>query len=322
VPVIALTANALSGNREMFLSKGFDSYISKPIDVLQLDRELDRWVRPRHMQERRTGERRMGERRTGDRRMTDRREPAGKAPRPEKNLENLENMEKLKNLLPALSLLEGVDLEEGVLRYGGDAEYVEILRSFWTHTPHVLERLRNPAEEFSSLKDYAIAVHGLKGASRGIGAEEVGDLAEELENAAKDGDFRKVREKSGPLVDSLEVLLSNIGRLLEDIAKNLEETGLSKETTSARERRDEPDPALLEKIKDGAARMKILMMEEALRELERYDYDHEGELVSWLREQTEALEYSAVLERLEGRKSAKSAGESPTGSDTMVSNQE
>ncbi|MDR1035252.1 MAG: response regulator [Deltaproteobacteria bacterium] len=45
VPIIALTANALAGSREMFLSHGFNSFISKPIDLVQLDEELARWIK-------------------------------------------------------------------------------------------------------------------------------------------------------------------------------------------------------------------------------------------------------------------------------------
>jgi signal transduction histidine kinase/CheY-like chemotaxis protein len=44
VPIIALTANALVGNEEMFLSNGFSGYISKPIDLVQLDGILAKWA--------------------------------------------------------------------------------------------------------------------------------------------------------------------------------------------------------------------------------------------------------------------------------------
>jgi CheY-like chemotaxis protein len=44
-PIIALTANALVGQAEMFLSNGFDGFISKPIDVLQLNTSLNKLVR-------------------------------------------------------------------------------------------------------------------------------------------------------------------------------------------------------------------------------------------------------------------------------------
>jgi CheY-like chemotaxis protein len=44
MPVIALTANAVSGMREMFLENGFNDFLSKPIDMVQLNRVLAQWI--------------------------------------------------------------------------------------------------------------------------------------------------------------------------------------------------------------------------------------------------------------------------------------
>jgi CheY-like chemotaxis protein len=44
-PIVALTANALAGNEVMFKSKGFDDFISKPIDIRQLNASLNHFVR-------------------------------------------------------------------------------------------------------------------------------------------------------------------------------------------------------------------------------------------------------------------------------------
>ncbi|MCL2008548.1 MAG: ATP-binding protein, partial [Treponema sp.] len=44
VPIIALTANAVVGMRELFLEKGFNDFLAKPIDVVKLDEILQRWI--------------------------------------------------------------------------------------------------------------------------------------------------------------------------------------------------------------------------------------------------------------------------------------
>jgi len=44
-PIIALTANALAGQAEMFMQNGFDDFISKPIDIRQLNLSLNRFIR-------------------------------------------------------------------------------------------------------------------------------------------------------------------------------------------------------------------------------------------------------------------------------------
>jgi len=44
-PIIALTANALEGDKEKFLSQGFDDYISKPIKIQELDRVLAKYLK-------------------------------------------------------------------------------------------------------------------------------------------------------------------------------------------------------------------------------------------------------------------------------------
>jgi CheY-like chemotaxis protein len=45
IPIIALTANAMVGTERMFLEKGFQAFLSKPIDAFALDLILNQWVR-------------------------------------------------------------------------------------------------------------------------------------------------------------------------------------------------------------------------------------------------------------------------------------
>jgi CheY-like chemotaxis protein/anti-sigma regulatory factor (Ser/Thr protein kinase) len=49
--IVALTANALVGNDEMFMQKGFDGFIAKPIDIRQLDSILNKFIRDKYPQE-------------------------------------------------------------------------------------------------------------------------------------------------------------------------------------------------------------------------------------------------------------------------------
>jgi CheY-like chemotaxis protein len=44
IPIIVLTANAVSGREEMFIENGFNDFLAKPIDISKLDEMLDRWI--------------------------------------------------------------------------------------------------------------------------------------------------------------------------------------------------------------------------------------------------------------------------------------
>ncbi|MCL1827432.1 MAG: ATP-binding protein [Candidatus Cloacimonetes bacterium] len=44
-PIIALTANAMVGNKDLFISKGFNGFMAKPIDTRELDEVLNLWIK-------------------------------------------------------------------------------------------------------------------------------------------------------------------------------------------------------------------------------------------------------------------------------------
>jgi two-component system cell cycle response regulator DivK len=47
IPVIALTAFAMKGDRESLLAEGFDDYIAKPVDIKELPKVVERYLRER-----------------------------------------------------------------------------------------------------------------------------------------------------------------------------------------------------------------------------------------------------------------------------------
>ncbi|MDR2476582.1 MAG: response regulator [Treponema sp.] len=258
VPIVALTANAITGMREMFLEQGFNDYLSKPIEMLKLNEILETWL---------PAEKRIAAR-------------AEKQPREER-----------KALIPPDMAIEGIDLQAGIRRYQEEA-YLEILRSYCVHTPALLEKLNQlaaPFPEKETLGDYVITVHGLKGSTLGICAEGAGKQALELEQAARSGDAKFIESNNGPLIKTIEDMLKKLQELFAHIEQQAKEKPLA----------PSPDPVQLRILYDASKRFKANIMEDALKKLEMYQYESGGDLVQWLREQMDILEYEAVQKRLE-----------------------
>ncbi|MCL2009689.1 MAG: ATP-binding protein [Synergistaceae bacterium] len=265
VPIVALTANALVGNREIFLARGFDDFMAKPIDTMKLDIVLNQWVRDTQDEETlRLAEQAKAQMMEGS-----------KSPDAPRVLEKMS--------------VSGVNLAAGMERYSDETIYLGVLRSFVNHTPGLLSILRNLREE--NLTEYAITVHGIKGSAYGICANEAGGRAEALERAAKAGDFEAVRVSNEAFLALVETLIADLAELLRKAA---EASGANK----PKERLPAPDKALLRKLLEAAEHFKSSQMEEAMNELELYEYETDGELVTWLREQMESLEYDAIKKRL------------------------
>jgi signal transduction histidine kinase/AmiR/NasT family two-component response regulator len=262
VPIVALTANALAGNEEMFLANGFNAYISKPIDIMQLDVALNTWVKNKQSKETLL----------------------------EAEREQLILVEE--NIIEGPGILddffvEGVNLIRGRERYNGEAAYLEILRSYSLHTPALLKKLRYLSPD--ALPEYTVTVHGLKGSSYGICADTIGKKAEELEHAARAGAYKEVLAENGAFIKMVEMLLADLGEVLKKAALGKGE----KQKVSTL------DAAKLSRLLDAVKRYKSILMEEIMAEIESYEYESGQELVQWLREQMDNLEYDAIRERLE-----------------------
>ncbi|MDR0641532.1 MAG: response regulator [Treponema sp.] len=177
IPIIALTANVISGDVKMLLSNGIDDFLSKPIDIPKLNDILEKWV-PREKQTKRPA--RGGPTESSGRRLS----------------------------------IAGVDTRKGKANTGGTEKgYLAILSIFCSEMRENITRIQETLETRDFLL-YTTLVHALKGSARSIGALRLGDRAAELEDMGRKHNLSGLEEKTGPLLTELQELIEEITRVL------------------------------------------------------------------------------------------------------------
>ncbi len=196
VPVIALTANAIVGVREMYMDKGFDDYLSKPVEGLDLEEMLRRYIPEEKQQE-----------------VTEREKPFVTIPQQIqiKDSKATDIRDEAAQSVPTQQNLQWLDVDMG-LRYCGDSEevYREVLQEFCDVEQTEKDKIEK-AYENEDWKNYAILVHGLKSSSLSAGAKKLSDEAAGLEKSSreiqKDGALHKeeilayIREYHGKMME-------------------------------------------------------------------------------------------------------------------------
>ena len=170
VPIVALTANAITGMREMFIEKGFNDYLSKPIDIARLNEILAKWIPKEKHIKRGEAYPPAAKLQPGI--------PAGSAPVPRPS---------------GIFSIPGVDTEKGITFTGGTIEsYRQVLAIFRQDVEERLQLLRETPPP-DSLPLFTTQVHALKSASATIGAGEIAAEAERLEAAGNAADLNLIR---------------------------------------------------------------------------------------------------------------------------------
>ena len=267
IPIIAFTANALAGSEEMFLSEGFQGFLSKPIESSRLDAVINQWIRDEEQ----------------DKLYAEEEEPlqySGEERRSGKDRRKESVMSLLKGKI------EGVDLQKGLERFNGDRDtFLDVMRSFALNTKQLLEIIRDVDEE--NLKDYAIHVHGVKSSCRGICCESLGSRAEALEKAAKAGDLAFVQENNTSFIESV---LHTIGEI---------ETALAGDKTqNVKLKKDKPYKEALLKLKKACDNYQIEIIDNTIKEIECFEYTDDDGLVLWLKENVDQMNYLEIAERI------------------------
>ena len=181
VPIIALTANALPGVKEMFLTNGFSDFISKPIDTMKLNEIIEKWL------------------------------PKGKQNRmvPKNGGAAASGRE------PEIAInIEGLDIDKGISISGGKVEYyLQTLAMFYDDGRELIGKIRESLGS-DNLALYTTYVHALKGAFANIGAFELSETAKNLEMAGERGDASFIETRGAGFLTALETLLGRIGEVI------------------------------------------------------------------------------------------------------------
>ena len=181
-----------------------------------------------------------------------------------------------------LFAIPGVNLAGALERFGGPEGLFATLRSYAAHTPGLLEELRGGPP----LDRYAVTVHGIKGSSRGIAANALGDQAAALEKAAKSADSAFVAAHTAPFIAAAEELIAALQKALD-----------TADSQQAKPLREKPDPELLKQISAAAAAYNINALDTAMEQLDQYRYQTAGDLSAWLRERIDRSEFEEIQKR-------------------------
>ncbi|MBR4344390.1 MAG: response regulator [Lachnospiraceae bacterium] len=183
VPFIALTANAISGARDMYMKKGFSDYLTKPVDGRKLSEMLRKWLPSDIIRLEKT-----------EKKKHDKEEI--------KEPDNSEVTESGKTSdISGLTEI-GLDVKRA-LEYCMQDEsfYAEIIHDFVSSTENNRAEMSGYLEK-KDFKNFGIKAHALKGLARTIGADELSEKAKALEMAAKAGDGAFIEENGQNLLEA------------------------------------------------------------------------------------------------------------------------
>jgi signal transduction histidine kinase/CheY-like chemotaxis protein/HPt (histidine-containing phosphotransfer) domain-containing protein len=259
IPIIALTANTLMGSDSMFLEKGFQAFLSKPIDILRLDNILNQWVR-------------------------------NKAKEKKRHLHTPDKEEKPAETLTGIDIPD-LNTADALARFENDREsYRMVLCSFVTHVPSYLENIKafNP-DMPESLEACRIAAHSIKGSGRSIGAEKLGAEAEKLEKAAATGDFDYITANNGHFVEAAKNLIAGIDAFLKNTQIDTETEKPEKES---------PDPNTMDAILLACKNYDMDGLKKAIADLAVYRYQSQPGFAEWLREQAGRSNFAAIQKKI------------------------
>ncbi|MCI7790287.1 MAG: response regulator [Lachnospiraceae bacterium] len=183
VPVIALTANAMTEAQKLFQEAGMNDFLAKPIDLRQFCMIIRKWLPGELIREN------------------------GSETEQESEPAEIEK----------LSEMEGIDVKEGI-KYSGNAEmFVSLLGDFYKLIDTKAAKIETCIAE-GLIKDYTIEVHAMKNTSRMIGAKELSQQFWQLEQYGNAQNETAIREETPKVLEhfrSYKKILKQYGTMQE-----------------------------------------------------------------------------------------------------------
>ena len=176
LPILAMTAQALSGDREKSLDAGMNDHITKPIDPDKLYTALVKWIEPKKRQ------------------------------RPLPPVE-----ERITSVRASGTKdMPGLNVSEGLARVAGNQTlYVKLLQDFVGQFSRVVSELHKLLDR-DQLGEMATVVHSIKGVSGNLGANDLNGAAISLEKAIKSGNRLLIDNQIHRFETDLETVLKSI----------------------------------------------------------------------------------------------------------------
>lgn len=186
-PVIALTANAVSGAKQEYQDIGFNDYLAKPVNTNELERMIEHYLPPEKIEA--------------------------------VSIDHGEDVCTAADMgIPDGSFLKDlkeIDLQEAITNCGGAEVLENVVKDFLVSLDSKADTIEQYLNE-GDIRNYTVFVHALKSSARLIGAMELSKMASELEQEGNDGNLIALHQRTPELLEKYRSYKENLKAALEE----------------------------------------------------------------------------------------------------------